>query len=141
MEFNKEEFLYDKDSPAKQIDPKPNAWCVDDDDNLEQNDLEGRPGDADINPVMEGKPMGGHGFGENNVTPSGDDKNNPSQNGGYSNPYFARTELSELFQFVEFASGFAGDGMIFENITITMRLSSTVYGQKELILPPTNYYR
>jgi len=46
MEFNKEEFLYDKDSPAKQIDPKPNAWCVDDDDNLEQNDLEGRPGGA-----------------------------------------------------------------------------------------------
>ncbi len=96
MEFNKEELLDDRDSHAKQaVNVKPNAWRVHDDDKLEENDLSGRPGDAKVKPVMEGKPMGGHNFGKNNVTPSGDDKNNPSQNAGYSNAYFARTEPSE----------------------------------------------
>ncbi|MDP9048121.1 MAG: hypothetical protein M3N14_08280, partial [Bacteroidota bacterium] len=96
MEYNKEEFLDDGDSRSKQVvDTKPNAWRVDDDNNPDENDLKGRPGDATVNPVMEGKPMGGQNFGENNVTPSGDDRNNPSQNAGYSNGYFARTEPSE----------------------------------------------
>ena len=39
--------------------------------------------------------MGGQNFGENNNTPSGDDKNNPSENAGYDNAYFKRTEPSE----------------------------------------------
>lgn len=34
-------------------------------------------------------------FGQNNETPAGDDKNNPSQNAGYSNEYFRRTEPLE----------------------------------------------
>lgn len=46
-------------------------------------------------PVTEGQPMGGQNFGSNNVTPAGDDKNNPSQNAGYSNEYFRRTQPAE----------------------------------------------
>ena len=46
-------------------------------------------------PIREGQPSGGQKFGEDNHTPSGDDKNNPSQNAGYSNEYFRRTEPSE----------------------------------------------
>jgi hypothetical protein len=46
-------------------------------------------------PIREGEPMGGQRFGENAVTPSGDDKNNPSKMAGYSNEYFRRTEPSE----------------------------------------------
>jgi hypothetical protein len=95
MEFNKEEFSHDGDNHAKQGSPKPNAWRVDSVDNLNENDLEGRRGDTNKRPVMEGKAMGGHNFGQNNLTPSGDDKNNPSQNAGYANAYFARNEPSE----------------------------------------------
>ena len=46
-------------------------------------------------PIREGQPMGGQNFGKNNNTPAGDDKNNPSQNAGYTNEYFRRTEPSE----------------------------------------------
>ena len=46
-------------------------------------------------PVREGEPMGGQKFGENNNTYAGDDKNNPSQNAGYTNEYFRRTEPSD----------------------------------------------
>lgn len=46
-------------------------------------------------PVREGEPMGGQKFGENNNTYAGDDKNNPSQNAGYTNEYFRRTEPAE----------------------------------------------
>lgn len=49
----------------------------------------------DTKPVTEGQPMGGQSFGENNTTPSSDDKNNPSQNAGYSNAYFRRTQPAE----------------------------------------------
>jgi hypothetical protein len=51
--------------------------------------------DDGTKPVTEGQPMGGQNFGKNNVTPSGDDKNNPSQNAGYTNAYFRRTEPAE----------------------------------------------
>lgn len=47
------------------------------------------------NPVREGQPMGGQKFGESNNTYAGDDKNNPSQNAGYTNEYFRRTEPSD----------------------------------------------
>ncbi|MDB5132230.1 MAG: hypothetical protein JWR02_1979, partial [Mucilaginibacter sp.] len=86
---------HDRDSHVKQVDPKPNAWRVDDDVNLDENDLESRRGDTNNREVMEGKAMGGHNFGHNNRTPAGDDKNNPSQNAGYSNGYFARNEPLE----------------------------------------------
>lgn len=95
MEFNREEFSHDGDDHAKQGSSKPNAWRVDGEDSLKEKDLEGRRGDSSRHPVMEGKPMGGHNFGKNNLTPAGDDKNNPSQNAGYSNAYFARNEPSE----------------------------------------------
>ncbi|MEO8887254.1 MAG: hypothetical protein ABI367_14405 [Mucilaginibacter sp.] len=52
-------------------------------------------GTTNTNPIREGQPMGGQNFGKNNNTPAGDDKNNPSQNAGYSNAYFARTEPLE----------------------------------------------
>ncbi len=46
-------------------------------------------------PVREGQPMGGQKFGESGNTYAGDDKNNPSQNAGYTNEYFRRTEPSD----------------------------------------------
>ena len=46
-------------------------------------------------PIHEGQPMGGQNFGRDTHTTSGDDKNNPSQNAGHSNAYFARTEPSD----------------------------------------------
>lgn len=69
---------------------KPNAYRTDDDKTspLKSNS-------ANTHPIREGQPMGGQNFGRNNNTPAGDDKNNPSQNAGYSNGYFARTEPSE----------------------------------------------
>lgn len=46
-------------------------------------------------PIREGEPMGGQKFGESGNTYAGDDKNNPSQNAGYTNEYFRRTEPSD----------------------------------------------
>jgi hypothetical protein len=95
---NNEEVLNDRDNQTKQADDKPNAWRVNDDDNLKEHNLErnlyGKSED-NMKPVKEGQPMGGQNFGKNNNTPAGDDKNNPSQNAGYTNAYFARTEPSE----------------------------------------------
>ncbi|RVU03074.1 hypothetical protein EOD41_03840 [Mucilaginibacter limnophilus] len=76
-----------------------NAYKVDDDNNPTEKDLTkglfgGEMQDADA-PGMEAEGQGGHKFGENNLTPSGDDKNNPSQNAGYGNEYFKRSEPSQ----------------------------------------------
>jgi hypothetical protein len=80
---------------------KPTAYRVEDDDNLEEKDLrrtafmfgsEEKTGDE---PGMEANGAGGQRFGENSNTPSGDDANNPSQNAGYSNDYFKRSEPLE----------------------------------------------
>ncbi|WP_214070746.1 hypothetical protein [Mucilaginibacter sp. dw_454] len=79
----------EKDSGAEQ--GQPNTYRVDDENSKEK---ELTPYD-DTRPVREGQPMGGQNFGSNNVTSSGDDKNNPSQNAGYSNAYFKRTEPAE----------------------------------------------
>jgi hypothetical protein len=46
-------------------------------------------------PIREGQPMGGDNFGENNITPSSNDKNNPSQNAGDGNAYFNRNQPAE----------------------------------------------
>jgi hypothetical protein len=70
---------------------------------LKENEFEGYHDDkpqaeknsTNTKPVREGQPMGGQNFGRNGNTPAGDDKNNPSQNAGYSNAYFSRTEPSE----------------------------------------------
>ncbi len=48
-------------------------------------------------PVKEGQGMGGHNFGQDVHPPTGDDKNNPSQNAGYTNAYLAKTEPSEEY--------------------------------------------
>ena len=96
MEFDNKGLLGDRESHPKNEKSKPNAWRVDDDDNPAEDNLKrSLTGDPDRNQVMEGKPMGGQNFGNNNVTPAGDDKNNPSQNAGQHNPYFARTQPSE----------------------------------------------
>lgn len=78
---------------------KPTASRVEDDDNLTEEDLKktflgGEMKDANA-PGMESNSSGGHKFGEENNTPAGDDKNNPSQLVGYTNGYFKRTEPSE----------------------------------------------
>ncbi len=106
MNYNNEEFPQDLDDRAEtdnannqhtKNDTTSNAYRVDDEDEVTESDLKRNFlfGEAEMNPVSEGQPMGGHGFGKSNITPSGDDKNNPSQNAGYSNAYFARTEPSQ----------------------------------------------
>ena len=74
-----------------------NAYAVNDEDVVEEKDLKRGFlfGDAEMKPVSEGQPMGGDTFGQDNITPAGDDKNNPSKNAGYSNAYFGRTEPAE----------------------------------------------
>lgn len=98
MEFDKNNHLDDWDDHSIKTSDKPNAWRVDDAKNLKEKNLErnlyGRTKN-NMKPVKEGQAMGGHSFGKNSNTPSGDDKNNPSQNAGYTNAYFARTEPSE----------------------------------------------
>lgn len=90
------EFMNDVDSHSEQEEDKPSAYLIAD-ENVEEKYLKKNIlfGHSETKPVMEGKPMGGHSFGENNITNAGDDKNNPSQNAGYSNAYFKRTEPSE----------------------------------------------
>ena len=99
MELKNEAITDDRDNHSMQENNgKPEAYRVDDDNNLNEDDLERSLfiNSTDKNkPVMEGKGMGGENFGNSNLTPSGDDRNNPSQNAGYSNAYFARTEPSE----------------------------------------------
>jgi hypothetical protein len=99
MEFDDKEILNDRDSQSGIEDKRePKVSRVDDDDNIIEKDLERTlygNGRDNMNPVMEGKPMGGHHFGQNNNTSSANDKNNPSQYAGNSNPYFDRTEPSE----------------------------------------------
>jgi len=78
--------------------PQPEAHRVDEGHETDEKDLK-RPLNfgAKTEPVKEGQAMGGHKFGEENHPPTGDDKNNPSQNAGYTNPYFARTKPSEEY--------------------------------------------
>jgi len=89
------------DQPVDEHKVRPLAWRSDDEDDIEEDTLErsflfNTGGTAELHkPVREGEGAGGHNFGKNNLTPAGDDKNNPSQNAGYSNAYFARTEPSE----------------------------------------------
>eukprot|EP00697_Spironema_sp_BW2_P008426 gnl/Spiro4/23015_TR11366_c0_g1_i1.p2 gnl/Spiro4/23015_TR11366_c0_g1~~gnl/Spiro4/23015_TR11366_c0_g1_i1.p2 ORF type:complete len:187 (-),score=7.65 gnl/Spiro4/23015_TR11366_c0_g1_i1:249-809(-) len=98
MAFNDNEFADDNDGQQAAPHIQPNVYEVADDKNIEEKDLERTylfgKGDNPANPT-EGKPVGGQQFGEENQTPSGDDKNNPSRNAGYSNAYLARTEPSE----------------------------------------------
>jgi hypothetical protein len=80
---------------------KPNAYRVEDDNNLEEKDLKRTYlfGNAKMkstdDPGMEGQGMGGHSFGENNLTPAGSDEANPPQYAGEGNAYFRRTQPGE----------------------------------------------
>lgn len=80
---------------------KPTAYRVGDDDNLEEKDLkrtflfgEGKM-KSTADPGMEGRGMGGQNFGNNNLTPAGNDPANPPQNAGEGNAYFRRTQPAE----------------------------------------------
>ncbi|HTD98345.1 MAG TPA: hypothetical protein VK668_03630 [Mucilaginibacter sp.] len=102
MAANNNELWNDEDSHSEQHDDdRPRGYRVDDDDNLEEKDLKrsflfgGSEGKSATAPNMEGQGTGGEKFGQNNLTPSGDDKANPSQNAGNRNAYFKRTEPSE----------------------------------------------
>lgn len=98
---NNELWNDEKDHSKQNEHDKPNAYRVEDDDNLEEKDLKTHYlfGDSKVKsadaPGMEGQGMGGEQFGKNNLTPSGDDKANPSQNAGYDNAYFKRTQPAE----------------------------------------------
>ena len=102
MTSNNNELRDDENGHSEQDDhDKPRAYRVDDDDNLEEKDLKRTYlfGDSKVKstdaPGMEGQGMGGEHFGQNNLTPAGDDKANPSRNAGYNNAYLTRTEPSE----------------------------------------------
>lgn len=101
MELTDNEAREETNLRNEQTQGKPNAYQVDDDDNLTEEDLQhGYPtSKEDMKkqdaPGMEGQGMGGQNFGENNLTPSGDDPANPSQMAGYNNEYFRRTQPSE----------------------------------------------
>ncbi|SDS70050.1 hypothetical protein SAMN05216490_1638 [Mucilaginibacter mallensis] len=97
MIFTDDHLTNDRDDqPLTKI--QPNAYRVNDSHTIEEKQLKKHylfgKGDQHANPT-EGKGAGGQKFGQENLTPAGDDKNNPSQNAGYTNAYFARTEPSE----------------------------------------------
>jgi hypothetical protein len=83
MELKDESLVNDGDNHSKQEkNMRPEAYDVDD-DNLNQDELERSlfTNSNDKNrPVMEGKDTGGENFDKNNLSPAGDDPNNPSQN-------------------------------------------------------------
>jgi len=99
IENNTEEREKQAEQPA--VPDKPNAYRVEDDKNLEEKDLKRTYlfGDAKMkstdDPGMEGQGMGGHSFGESNLTPAGNDEANPPQNAGEENAYFRRTQPAE----------------------------------------------
>lgn len=96
MLYKDDAFLNDKNNHSEQNANKPNAYRVEDDKNVEEKDLiRSMAGNSKTKPIREGQPMGGENFGANNVTPSGDDKNNPSQNAGHGNKYLRRAEPAE----------------------------------------------
>ncbi|HVS91169.1 MAG TPA: hypothetical protein VHE59_03990 [Mucilaginibacter sp.] len=80
---------------------EPNAYRVEDEKDMEEKDLKRTYlfGDAKMKstsePGMEGRGMGGQNFGNNNLTPAGNDKDNPPQNAGEGNAYFRRTQPAE----------------------------------------------
>ncbi|HEY4198246.1 MAG TPA: hypothetical protein VGM63_22050 [Mucilaginibacter sp.] len=88
-----------KDQPQNTV--RPNAYRVEDADNLEEEDLKRSYlfGSAKMKsteePGMEGQGMGGQNFDRNNLIPAGNDKANPPQNAGEGNAYFRRTQPAE----------------------------------------------
>jgi hypothetical protein len=95
MEFYDDEFWRDQNR-LSQTDAKPGGRSVEEGGELTEDDLhlELFAGN-ETRPVREGQPMGGQNFGKNNDTCSANDKNNPSQYAGDSNPFFKNTEPME----------------------------------------------
>src|ERR1700744_6390612 len=91
-------YLDGEDNLQATTNGKPNAWRIQGDKNIEEKTLErnlyGNSRD-NMNPVKEGQAMGRHSFGKSNTSFAGNDKNNPSQYAGNTNPYFDRTEPME----------------------------------------------
>jgi hypothetical protein len=77
---------------------EPNAYRTDDGAELDEKHLKKHylfgKGNFEPHPT-EGTGTGGEKFGEENLTPAGNDKNNPSQLAGSTNAYFNRKEPSE----------------------------------------------
>jgi len=95
MEFDSERRWVD-DSQSSHDTPVGSR--VDNDKNLSEKNLERYlfvNGRSEMKPVREGEAMGGNNFGKNNVTPSANDRNNPSQYAGNTNAYLALTEPLE----------------------------------------------
>lgn len=94
MEFYENSSGYSPEQPAP-VEGQPKAWRIEEGDELTQDDLERDFFENETRPVREGQPMGGHLFGKGNNTSAANDKNNPSQYAGNTNPYFDRTEPME----------------------------------------------
>lgn len=98
MIYKDDEFA-DGDNPQQvKNNSEPNAYRTDDGAGLDEKDLEKSYlfGKGDFIPhPTEGQGVGGEKFGEENLTPSGNDKNNPSQLAGSTNAYFDRKEPSD----------------------------------------------
>ncbi|WP_114937029.1 hypothetical protein [Mucilaginibacter endophyticus] len=101
MELRDEELSSDELNRPEQEENKPNAYRVEDDHNEEEKDLKRSYlfGSSEMKSPddegMEGKGMGGQNFGQNNITPAGNDKDNPSQMAGNNHEYFNRTQPAE----------------------------------------------
>ncbi|WP_121811998.1 hypothetical protein [Mucilaginibacter kameinonensis] len=101
MELSDNEFRSDELNRPEQEENKPNAYRIEDDSNEEEKDLKRKYlfGKSEMKSPedegMEGKGMGGQNFGQNNITPAGNDKDNPSQMAGDNNAYFNRIQPAE----------------------------------------------
>lgn len=99
MLFNEKNWQDEQNGRSAEED-KATGYRADNGDGTEEKDLKGNPlfGRGEMREVKEGQPMGGQSFGQDgNPTPTGDDKDNPSRNAGYTNGYFARTKPSEEY--------------------------------------------
>ena len=98
MTFSDEQIAAGKDQQQSENKTQPSASRVDDGDELDEKDLQKTflfgKGENLANPT-EGKGAGGDNFGKDNITPAGNDKNNPTQMAGHSNAYFDRTEPTD----------------------------------------------
>lgn len=88
----------DSSQPLTENNGQPGGRRVDNGAGLNEEDIEktflfGKGGNP-ANPT-EGKGAGGQNFGQENNTPAGNDKNNPTQMAGHTNAYFDRNEPSD----------------------------------------------
>lgn len=87
-----------KDQSQNESGTQPGGRRIDNGAGLDEEDIKrtflfGKGGDP-ANPT-EGKGVGGQNFGQENNTPAGNDKNNPTRMAGHTNAYFDRNEPSD----------------------------------------------